>query len=179
MLTFVGPSLHLWRQARVVTAGEDQTAIYFVKKGQLDIYSSIAGSNCQSQLVNCTQIIRLGGAWQVTWSGELTEYSGGSVGGPQSCLTCCTFRRCWMVAYTENWGKEYWWVCGWFWSSPSWSKWLGLNIVRSCCVVEKIGAHVPGKILYIPSVKKERAWEAHQKRINYQLNHPNRFFQLQ
>ena len=71
VLKFVGPSLHLWRQARVVTAGEDQTAIYFVKKGQLQIYTSIAGSTCQSQLVNCTQIIRFGRAWlsdMVRWT---------------------------------------------------------------------------------------------------------------
>ena len=42
----------------------------------------------------------------VTWSGELTEYSGGSVGGPQSCLTCgvlfASIDVGWLVAYTEN-----------------------------------------------------------------------------
>ena len=91
----------------------------------------------------------------------------------------------WLVAYTENWGKEYWWVCGWFWSSPSWSKWQGLrfNILRSCFFgVGKRGAPmVPGKILFwniYLLLKKERAWEAHQKRINYQSSKPI-FIQLQ
>lgn len=92
----------------------------------------------------------------VTYSGELTEYSGGSVGGPQSCLSCGVLFAIkkhvgWMVAYTENWGKEYRWVCGWFGSSPSWSKWLGLNIVQNSCFFcgGKRGAPmVPGKILF-------------------------------